>query len=111
MVNHKDEKVEINRSDGTKEIWSLDKLIPKLPSSFMSLVWATLPSPPEIEKKKKALEKYCQALLDLITCGVRASQEAIVEDEEGGPPVAMNDYTPNKEPRKNLEAPKNECSF
>ena len=56
LVKHKDENVQIKHADGTAEIWTLDKLIPKLPSSIIGLMWQSLPSPPEIEKKKRALE-------------------------------------------------------
>lgn len=99
LVIHKDEKVEIRKQDGSSEIWPLERLIPKLPSSFMSLVWSRLPSNSDIEKKKSALEKYCQALLDLVTWGVRTEINDILEgDDLNITPDKKSSISPFKSP-------------
>lgn len=45
----KDQIIQFKRKDNTIDYFKLEKLIPKLPSSFVGLIWKSIPSSEKIE--------------------------------------------------------------
>eukprot|EP00347_Sterkiella_histriomuscorum_P009893 403339469 len=71
LVQMKDHIVELNPryalTSNQPECLPLEKLIPKLPTSFISYLFKTTPSSDQIERNKKNLSQYSQQLIEILS--------------------------------------------